>query len=73
MKLLLAAVMAAALLASSTVQGQSNTAAAAEPEVVEVAGGNCISPPKVPFFSSMKECKVPAPIGSKCSISCAKK
>lgn len=67
--------MAAALLSSSTVQGQSNAAAAAaaEPEVVEVAGGNCISPPKVPFFNSMKECKVPAPIGSKCSISCAKK
>jgi hypothetical protein len=68
----LAAVLAAALLVSSTV-AQSNTAAAAEPEVIEVAGGMCISPPKVAYFSSMKDCKVPAPIGSRCSITCAKK
>lgn len=72
MKLYYAAVLAAALLVGSTV-AQSNTAAAVEPEVVEVAGGNCISPPKVPYFSSMKDCKVPAPFGTKCSISCSKK
>jgi hypothetical protein len=75
MKLILAAVLAAALLVGTTV-AQSSTVAAAEPEAAaEVQGGMCVGMPRIPYIGDMTKsgCKLPAPIGTKCSFPCSAK
>jgi hypothetical protein len=75
MKFILAALLAATLLVGTTV-AQSSTVAAAEPEAAaEVQGGMCVGMPRIPYVGDMSKsgCKLPAPIGTKCSFSCAVK
>jgi hypothetical protein len=78
MKFILA-LLAAWMLVNSTVADSSTRALTAavdptwaEPVSAEVSGGMCVGLPKVPYFASMADCKVPAAIGYSCTVTCSK-
>lgn len=79
MKLTLALLAAWMLFSSSAADSSTRVLTAAvdpswaEPLAAEVSGGMCVGLPKVPYFASMADCKVPAAIGYSCTVTCSKK